>query len=225
VSRGRVIAAALLAAALFASACARPAGEQFRPLTAPDPDAAYRELLRIRGSFSGIQSYARMRASSGERRQSFNARIAIDRSGRARIDGLTPLGTAAITIWSDGQNVVYLDHVNSIVWTGRASALSGALRVVAERGALLVAGLPADDPAVRHRAVATGLAEAEVAGVRFTYDPPQFPPQRVVVESGTDRLEIEHAEFRSGTSDVTAPRIDASYRRGGPPSLVPSSGG
>lgn len=166
-----------------------------------------------------------MRAESGQRRQSFNARIAVDSSGRARIDGLTPIGTAAITIWSDGANVIYLDHINNVFWKGPANALSGSLRVIAERGAFLLAGLPVDDPAVTYRTEPTGLAEATVAGVRFSYVPPAFPPSRVIIESGSDRIEVEHADLSSGSEPLSPPPIASDYRQGTTPTLIPRARG
>lgn len=211
----------LLAIVAVIAGCATQRQEFFAPVLAPDAESAFRELTRIRVDFPGARSYARLKAVSGERRQSFNARIAIDRSGRARIDGLTPIGTAAMTLWSDGQQVVFMDHLNEIFWTGSTRQLSEPLRVMIERGAFLLAGLPVDDPSIIYQTKPTGLASAEVSGVRFTYTPPQFPPRRIVIEAGSDRLEVEHAEFTSGSEPLEPPPIEAGYRRGNPPSLLP----
>jgi hypothetical protein len=210
--------------------CSRPATVGLEPIVAPDAESAWQELVRLRRNFPGAQSYARVRATQGTRKQSFTARLSIDSTGRTRIDGLTPIGTTAITLWTDGRDVVYLDHFNGIYWTGTVSQLSGPLRGLASGTPMLMIGLPASDARngnVRYQLAPAGLAEAVVAGspeITVTYSPPQFPPSRVdvIVGDSGDRLEIEHLELVEELEPVTKPAVDPDYRLAArPPSIVP----
>jgi hypothetical protein len=181
------------------------------PLLARTADAAWDDLLARRGAVGSIQAYLRIRATTGDGSQSFRATLSRDSAHRAKAEALTPLGTAAFTLFSDGTDAVFVDHLNRKFWRGPASSVPGiagygvpAVNLVDL--ALLLVGLPVDNkvpasrceacPAeadrivmqqgdVRYTVGSAGLARAVVQrndeSISVDYSPPAFPPATVHV--------------------------------------------
>jgi hypothetical protein len=101
----------------------------------------------------------------------------------------TPVGTTAATIRGAGDQLTV---------EGGAAPPPEVQRLFAGRRpaemALVLIGLPALAGAT-YDASARGLQRATIGDAVVQFDPPQFPPKRVVVRRGSDVLEIEHLEL------------------------------
>jgi hypothetical protein len=163
----------------------------------------------------------RIRAVSGERAQSFRAQLQVS-GGTMLLSAYTPLGTSAIRIWAGGDQVLFINDLQSTWWRGPASEFSRAFGFFGEAPpaavALLMFGLPPPLDG-KWEATPAGLARATAGDVTVTYDPPSFPPKRVVIARGAQRLEIEHLEIVQTNAAIEEPRPPAEYRCCVPPRL------
>ncbi|HEX7191681.1 MAG TPA: hypothetical protein VF381_08930 [Thermoanaerobaculia bacterium] len=102
------------------TACAstHPANEApFVAGTPLDQVHAVRELMRVR-------------ARHGERTESFKAQLLVEpKRSRVELTAYTPLGTSAATLYAEGDNVTFLNHIAQTQWSGKASdvALFGGI--------------------------------------------------------------------------------------------------
>ena len=158
--------------------------------------------LRVRAAaFGGARSLMRVRATMGGRTRSFRAQLVVPDRRSMELIAYTPVGTTAVTIRADGDRVSFVNHLENSEWEGSPEELARSLSIYAtdmlpsEMGMLLL-GLPATDMAT-YVATQHGLASASSGDVGVTFDPPQFPPKRVVVRRGADVVEIEHLEIVS----------------------------
>ncbi len=103
----------------------------------------------------------------------------------------TPVGTAALTMKADGNNITS----NPPVPPNTFDFLRAADLAPAEVAMLLLGIPPRDD--LQIEVAPTGIASASAGGGSVTFDPPAFPAKRVVIVRGTDRVEIEHLEVVS----------------------------
>ena len=193
------LAAALFAAA-FISSCrtVRPVGSPIAPLSASTPDEAMTQLRARRTSFDGVKSLMRVRATTSGKTQSFRAQLVVTDGRRMELIAYTPVGTTALTMRADGDEVSLQNHLEQSEWEGNASDLArslgflGAGLTPAEMAMLIVGIPPRDD--LEYAVQATGLSRASTGELEVTFEPPSFPAQKVVVVRGADRIEIEHLE-------------------------------
>jgi len=193
------LAAAFLAAA-FISSCrtTRPVGAPVAPLSASTPEEAMAQLRAKRASFRGVRSLMRVRAITKEKTQSFRAQLVVHDARRMELHAYTPVGTTALTMRADGDEVSIENHLEQSAWEGNSSDLArslgflGAGLTPAEMAMLIVGIPPRDD--LDYAVEASGLRRAATGDLVVTFEPPSFPAQRVVVVHGGDRVEVEHLE-------------------------------
>lgn len=223
---------------------ARPAGNEtpIASIAAPSNAAAWSELQARRASFGGARSLMRIRATSGDRTQSFRAQLQVDREGRMQLIAYTPVGTTAVTLFADREQVVFLNAIEGTAWRGSPVEFARSFGffgpVAPTEMAMLLFGLPArSSPDVRildaatfgtgsgvlYDVTPTGLARASLENgddlLVVRYDPPSQPPVRVSVDHGQQKLEIEHLDLASSDAVLNAPVIPGSYRCCVPPHL------
>lgn len=192
-------AVAFIAALLFVSCrTGRPDGVAIAPLTAASSEEAMQQLRARRANFDGLRSLMRVRTTTNGKTQSFRAQIAVIDAKRMELTAYTPVGTTALVLKANGEDVSVQNRVEGSEWEGSANDLArsfglfGAGLSPAEM-AMLIAGLPPRDD-LEYEVDAAGLRRASFGDVVVVFDPPSFPAQSVVVTRGQDRVEIEHLE-------------------------------
>jgi hypothetical protein len=207
----------LLIALLAACSTARPAGEEtpIAPLTSTSPADAARQLTARRAQLTGARSLLHIRATNGDRSQSFRAQLQIDKSNRMLLTAYTPLGTTAIRLYADASEVTFINDLEGTWWHGTAADFAGSFGFFGTTSpysmALLIAGLPAES-SITYDYTAAGLSRANVGDVVVTYDPPSYPPKRMTIGRGTQKLEIETLESAITTASVAKPAAPSGYR-------------
>lgn len=201
-------AAVVLLAALAACRTTRPPNAQpIPPLTSASPAEAALQLETRRAQFTGERSLIRIRLGT----LSARGQLQVDGTLRMLLTVYTPLGTTAARLYAGGDEVIFLNDFESTAWRGKPSDLGGTLGVFSSpAAALLLVGLPPSDAAATYSA--TGMQEARYGDVVVTYDPPVYPPKRVVIERGSRRVEVEHVESYATSDPVEPPAIPESYR-------------
>lgn len=198
----------------------RPA-QPFPALGTSTREAAWSELVRLQREFPGARSLVSVRITTGEKKQSFKADLAVDRDRRLRLDGFTPLGTAAFTIFAEGSTILFLDHTANTYWRGTTRAFAERVamfpRDVLPRDlALILLGIPAES-GFQYDLSESGLSRATWSGGSAHYEPASFPPQRVQLMLGaTHTVEIRHLDLSMSAERVEEPRVDRSYREAAP---------
>jgi outer membrane biogenesis lipoprotein LolB len=192
-------AAVVVAAALLVSCrTGRPDGVAIAPLTATTSEEAMQQLRARRTSFDGLRSLMRVRATTNGKTQSFRAQLAIQDARRMELTAYTPVGTTALTLKANGEEVSVQNRIENSEWKGSANDLArsfgflGAGLTPAEM-AMLITGIPPRDD-VQYEVDAAGLRRAAFGDLLVVFDPPSFPAKHVVVTRGQDRVEIEHLE-------------------------------
>jgi hypothetical protein len=207
----------LLIALLAACRTARPAGEEtaVAPLTSTSATDAARQLTARRAQLTGERSLLLIRATNGDRSQSFRAQLQIDNSNRMLLTAYTPLGTTAIRLYADASEVTFINDLEGMWWHGTAADFANSFGFFGAASpysmALLIAGLPAEGR-ITYDYAAAGLSRANVGDVTVTYDPPSYPPQRVAIARGAQKLEIETLESATTTASVAKPSAPSGYR-------------
>jgi len=208
--------ALVLLIALFAAcSTARPAGEETPvvPLTSTSPADAAHQLTARRAQLIGERSLLRIRATNGDRSQSFRAQLQIDNRNRMLLTAYTPLGTTAIRLYADASEVTFINDLEGTWWHGTAADFASSFGFFGAAApysmALLIAGLPADGPTYDY--AAAGLARANVGDVVVTYDPPSYPPTHVTIVRGAQKLEVETLESAMTTASVAKPEAPNGY--------------
>jgi len=207
----------LLLALLAACRTSRPAGEEtpIAPLTSTSPADAARQLTARRAQLTGERSLLRMRATNGDRSQSFRAQLQIDNSNRMLLTAYTPLGTTAVRLYADASEVTFINDLEGTWWHGTAADFANSFGFFGTTSpyamALLIAGLPADASFTYDYDIA-GLASARAGEVAITYDPPSYPPKHVTILRGAQKLEIETLESAITTASVAKPSAPNGYR-------------
>ena len=174
-------------------------GTPMAPLRAQTADEAMTHLRARAAAFSGARSLMRVRATSNGRTQSFKAQLVVPNRASMQLIGYTPLGTTAVTITAEGDQIQFVNHVEDNSWKGSPEDLARSLSIYAAsmlpaEMAMLLLGLPAVD-GVTYDATPAGLRSVTASDVSVTFEPPQFPPRKVVVRRGADVVEIEHLEI------------------------------
>jgi len=185
-----------------------PNAEPLAPLTAIAPSQAEEQLALRRSQFRGERSLIRVRLPH------FSARgqLQVDAAARMLMTVYTPLGTTAARLYVDGEDVIFLDDFRSTAWRGKPSDLAGALGVFGNtRLALLLIGLPpAGLDSITYGV--TGMQSVTLPEVTVTYDPPVYPPKKVVIVRSEQRVEIEHLESFIDPETLQPPEIPRDYR-------------
>lgn len=194
------MAAAIFAAAVISCRSAVP-GTPMTPLRASSGEDALSQLHDRVAAFAGARSLMRVRATTAGKTQSFKAQLVIPNRESMELIAYTPLGTTAVTIRADGDRISFVNHVDKSSWEGSPEDLARSMSIYATSMkpadmAMLLIGLPAS-PAVEYVATPAGLQSASTSEVTVVFDPPLFPPKRVVVRRGADVVEIEHMEIVS----------------------------
>lgn len=203
---------------------ARPAGNEspLAPVSGANSGAVIDELMRRMESIHAVRSLMRVRVVTPERTQSFRAQLLVEPHGnRMRLTAYTPLGTEAMSLASDGDRVVFVDDVNRTAWEGTTVELARTVgffdpQTQPAAWALDIAGFPARGA---FEASDQGLARGTVGDVSLAFDPPSFPPRSVIVQRGSERLEITHMELVATDADVPAPSVPNGYRCCVPPRM------
>jgi len=192
-------AAAVVALTLLVSCrTGRPDGVAIAPLTATTSEEAMQQLRARRATFDGLRTLMRVRATTKGKTQSFRAQLSILDAQRMELTAYTPVGTTALTLESNGDEVSVQNRVENSEWEGNANDLArsfgffGAGLTPAEM-AMLIAGIPPRDD-VQYEVDPAGLRRASFGDVVVVFDPPAFPAKHVVITRGEDRVEIEHLE-------------------------------
>ena len=187
VARVALIALAVLFAGVSCRT-ARPTGAPIAPLTSTTAEEASEQLRVRRASFGGVRSLMRVRATTNGKTQSFRAQLAVHDARRMELIAYTPVGTTALTLKANGDDVTTDPEVppESFAFL-RATGLTPA-----ETSMLLLGLPPRDDLNVEY--APSGVARATVGEITVTFDPPSFPAQKVIVERAADRVELEHLE-------------------------------
>lgn len=186
---------------------------------------------------SGYRSYSRVQwEDASGRRVSFDATIVTDGAGNLLLEALTPVGTAAATLWSDGNELVFLNHRANTWWQGAlgdvpsASPVIPALRAVGvDAAAKLLFGFPvAGDSSgctsgyaeaecrvvggVAHEVSPSGLLRVTTGGVEISYEEPSVPATRVKLRAPTGVLTILHRAIESSDESIERPQAPAAWR-------------
>ena len=183
-------ALAIVTAALLLTSCrsTRPSGSPVVPLTATTAAEAEAQLRERRGSFRGMRSLMRVRATTGGKTQSFRAQLIVHDAQRMEMIAYTPVGTTALKMKAEGDRVTSDPPVAPEAFEFLRSA-----GITPAETAMLILGLPPrEDVAVTF--APGGIAQAAAGDVTATFDPPAFPARQVVITRGADRIEIEHLE-------------------------------
>jgi hypothetical protein len=185
---------------LVFAACrsAHVVGPAIAPLPAVTTLSPIDALLARAETFPGARSVMRVRATTGGQTRSFRGQLIVENREHMELIAYTPVGTTAATIRAEGQQVTVTDALTGSVTGGNADELlarygffTGGL-TPAEMGMLILGYPPRRD--LLYEATPTGLSRATGGDVVVTFDPPALPAQHVLIEHGTDRVEIDHLE-------------------------------
>src|SRR3989442_12593223 len=117
-----------------------PNAEPFSPLTSSTPTEAAQQLASRRSEFRGERSLVRVRLPQISAR----GQLQVDSAGRMLMTVYTPVGTSAARLFIDGDQVIFLNDLQSTAWRGKASDLAGSLAMFGHSDLpLLLIGLPA----------------------------------------------------------------------------------
>jgi len=197
-------------AAIFAGCrTTRPAGEErpVAPLTSTSPADASRQLAARRAQLTTERSLLRIRATNGERSQSFRAQLQVDGTGRMLLTAYTPLGTTAMRLYAAGDEVVFVNDIEGTWWHGSATEFASAFGFFGSTPpsamALLIGGLPAEG-------ISLDYASAE--DVTVTFEPPSYPPQHITIVHGALKLDIDTLESVMTSATISKPEVPSAYR-------------
>jgi hypothetical protein len=177
-------------------------GDPVRPLAATSPEDALLQLHARAETFAGARSLLRVRVTRGGSIQNFRAQLVVPNRTQMELIAYTPIGTTAVTIKADGDRVSFKNHLEGVAVEGSAEEFARSLALYAAglqpaEMALLILGLPPRRD-LAYEATSAGLARVVVGDATVTFDPPQFPPDRVTIQQGSDVVEIEHLEMVAG---------------------------
>lgn len=146
-----------------------------------------------------VRAMMRVRASRGEAAQSFRAQLLVQPSaGRMLLTAYTPVGTAAATLYAEGDGAVFLDHVNRTAWEGSASELAESIDLFGRSPALWAAAV---------------VGVGTLAGADLVREPaPPALPERVTITSGAAKAEIVLSALTSTAEVPRRPAIPRGYR-------------
>jgi hypothetical protein len=184
----RTSVCALLLLALFAGCrSTQPANEApLAPGTPLDQVHAIRSLLRVR-------------ATHGDRTQSFKAQLLVEpATHRVELVAYTPLNTSAATLYADRDLVVFLNHVEHTAWQGSAADVALFGHTEPSTWALVILGYAQPSN-----------------GFEVTRD----SANHMTLTRGIDRVEVTQLETMSTDASPQSPKIPAGYQCCIPPAL------
>jgi hypothetical protein len=194
-----------------------PAGEEtpVAPLTSTTASDAARQLAVRRAQLTSERILLRIRATKGERAQSFRAQLQVG-GGRMLLTAYTPVGTSAVRLYADGEEVTFINDLEDTWWHGSAAEFASTFGFFGATPpgamALLIAGLPAEENAIAYEYAADGLARAGLGDAVVTFEPPSYPPKHVTIVRGAQKLEIETLESAMTSAAIVRPEVPKSYR-------------
>ena len=211
----RAIVALGFAALLAGCGTTRPAGEEtpVAPLTPTSSSDAARQLASRRAQLTSERILMTMRATNGGRSLSFRAQLQVD-GKRMLLTVYTPFGTNAVRLFATGDEVTFINDIESTWWHGSAAEFASTFGFFGSAPpsamGLLIAGLPVEGLSYDYGA--TGIARATADDVVVTYDPPSYPPKHVTIVRAAQKLEIETLESAMTTAVVATPEVPKNYR-------------
>lgn len=198
-------------ALLLLAACrtSRPAGEQ--PIA---PVGAGQDLVQRRDRFEGQRSVVRIRTMNGGQTQSARAQLQVGRTGDMLITVFAPvINTPVIRLYAANGRIVLVNELDQTAWQGNASDFTGSFGFIGSNPnalALLILGLPAKEATVQYSD--SGMQSARLQDMVIAYDPPVYPPKKVVIVRGSRRVEIDHLEDYVSPETITPLTVPPGYR-------------
>lgn len=125
------------------------------------------------GQVHAVRELMRVRATRGEQTQSFKAQLLVEpKTSRVELTAYTPLGTSAMTLYAEGDQVTFLNHIAQTQWTGRASEveLFGGI-APAEWAAKIVNG----QTTITRGAGTVEITPLEIVSTDASPQPPSIP--------------------------------------------------
>jgi hypothetical protein len=184
-----------------------PNAEPLVPLTSGTPAEAAQQLAMRRSEFRGERSLIRLHLP----KISARGQLQVDSAGRMLMTVYTPVGTSAARLYVDGDQVTFLNDLQSTAWRGKASDLAGTLGMFGNSELpLLLVGLPAagvNDVTY----AASGIQAVHLSGVTVSFEPPAYPPKIVAIDRGEQHVTIEHLDSFVDVELVNAPEIPRDY--------------
>jgi hypothetical protein len=213
-ARAQIARGFAIALLIFVAACrtARPAGEQ---AVAPLSGTASQELAQRRDRFVGQRSVIRIRTMNGTQTQSARAQLQVGRAGDMLITIYAPvINTTALRLYAANGQIVFVNDIDKTAWQGSATDFTGSFGFVGSNPAalaFLILGLPPRAGAAVTYSD-TGIQSARLQDMVVAYDPPVYPPQKVVIVRGMQRVEIDHLEDYVSPEPIAPLTVPAGYR-------------
>lgn len=190
----------------------RPAGET--ALT-PVTGNVQQELAARRNEFAGERSIVRIRMMDGRQTQSARAQLQVGRNGEMLMTVFAPvINTSVLRLYAANGQITVVNDLDKTAWQGTAADLTGNLAFVGANPqalAFLILGLPPRE-ATSLEYGASGLQAAHLQDAVVAYDPAVYPPKRVVIVRGMQRVEIDHLEDYVSSAPIEPLTIPAGYR-------------
>src|SRR5205809_1073543 len=142
-------------------------------------------IAQRRAEFRGERSLIRLKMPQ----LSARAQLEIDSGGRMLMTIYSPIGTTLARLYAEGDDVIFLNDFEATVSRGKAKdfgALGGPVP-------FLLIGLPGTGQEAITYGPA-GIESVRLSDATINYDPPVYPPKRVVVDQGSRHIEIDHLE-------------------------------
>jgi len=175
-----------------------PGGKPFAPVNAASADLAWQELLTRKDQFTGARAFAQIRTTTSEGTRSARAAFEFDSSGDFRVNVLSPIGTTVLTVIAEGDRMtIGSEPSRPMTELARILGLPAGAWSASDISMLLL-GLPSQREAAgrfRYDVSPSGLQHVVADEVDIRYDPPAFPPRKVIFESGPNRFEVEYLEL------------------------------
>ena len=204
-----------IACALLLAACrtTRPAGEQ--PIAPLGSSSPAQELAHRREQFMGERSVIRIRILTGTQTQSARAQLQVGRAGDMLMTVYAPvINTTAARLYASNGEIVFLNDVARTAWRGSAAEFGGSFGFMGANPAVLaflILGLPpADGASIEYGD--NGLQSARFQDLVVAYDPAVYPPRRVVIVRGMQRVEIDHLESYASPAAIAPLQVPGDYR-------------
>ena len=208
----------LLVCALLLASCrtTRPAGEQpIASLPSSSREETERQLTQQREQFTGERSVARIRILTGTQTLSARTQLQVGAGGDMLMTVYAPvLNTTAARLYAANGRIVFLNDIDKTAWQGSASDFSGSFGFVGSNPAalaLLILGLPPREGASIDYGAA-GMQSARFQDMVVAYDPAVYPPRRVVIVRGMQRVEIDHLEQYVSPTSIPPLTVPSDYR-------------
>jgi hypothetical protein len=146
-----------------------------------------------------IRSLMRVRATHGDRTQSFKAQLLVEpATHRVELVAYTPLNTSAATLYADRDLVVFLNHIDHTAWQGSAGDVALFGHTEPATWALVILGYAQPSN-----------------GFEVTRD----GPNHMTLTRGIDKVEVTQLETMSTDASPQSPKIPAGYQCCVPPAL------